>query len=257
MLQEFTKSGNWKIYGSLDPDILISGHSHTFAHFMALQKNKKLQKNIGLVTHANFDNKLRPDNEYWDFVVDQSGSRNLAISWNGNEHNLHFLIDTNIKFNSLNLKLGSKYPFVTIGQIKESFRATFYELELILSRFPDRSKICLLGTPSPKPQAQLNKKIQHDQFFIEMGEKIGIQRNDIKASSNQLRTFMWKITQELNAQSAREFGCKYLPTPSESFDSEFLLREIYSADDLTHANPEYGLLVLEKISEFFGVSVEH
>jgi hypothetical protein len=256
MLQEFTKSGTWKIYGGLDPEILIAGHSHTFAMFMALQQNNKFQGAIGLVSHANFDKQLRPDNEYWDFIVEQSEGKNLAISWNGNEHNLHFLIDTKMKFNSLGLNLGSKYPYITISRIKESFRSTFYQLELILSRFPDRSKICLLGTPPPKPQTQLNKKIQLDHFFLELGEKIGIQKNEIKVSSNELRTFMWKITQELNEKSAKEFGCKYLPAPSESFDSDFLLREIYCEDDLTHANPEYGLLMLEKISEFFGVSVE-
>jgi hypothetical protein len=256
MLQEFTKSGTWRIYGGLDPEILIAGHSHTFAMFMALQQNKKFQGAIGLVSHANFDKQIRPDNEYWDFIVEQSRGKNLAISWNGNEHNLHFLIDTKMKFNSLNLNLGSKYPFVTLSQIKESFRPTFYELELILSRFPDRSKICLLGTPPPKSQALLNSKIQDDEFFIEMGEKIGIQKKDIRVSSNELRIFMWKLTQELTEKSAKEFGCKFLPAPVESFERNFLLREIYSVDDLTHANPDYGLLMLEKIAESFGVSVE-
>ena len=256
MLQEFTKSGNWKIYGSLNPEILIAGHSHTFAMYMALLQNNVFQKEVGLVSHANFDKQQRPDNEYWDFVVEQSNGKNLAISWNGNEHNLNFLIDTKIKFNSVGMVQGSNYPFVTVNRIKESFRATFYELELILSRFPDRSKICVLGTPPPKPKDLLTERLQHDQFFLEMGEKIGIQKRDIRASNNELRTFMWKLTQELTEKSAKEFGCKYLPVPSESHDRNFLLKDKYSDDDLTHANPTFGLLMLQKISDYFGVSVD-
>jgi hypothetical protein len=256
MLKEFTESKNWKIYGNLDPKILIAGHSHTFAMYMALLQNKIFQTELGLVSHSDFDKQQRPDNEYWDFVVEQSKGRNLAISWNGNEHNLHFLIDTRAKFNSLNLSLGSKYPFVTLSQIKELFRPTFYELELILSRFPDRSKICVLGTPAPKPKDQLTDRLQHDEFFLEMGKKIGIQKRDIRASNNELRTFMWKLTQELTEKSAKELGCEFLPVPPESYCSDYLLKEKYSDDDLTHANPSFGLLMLQKISDHFRVSVE-
>jgi hypothetical protein len=256
MLQEFTKSGNWKIHGSLNPKILVAGHSHTFAMFMALQQNQNFQNTIALVSHANFDNQLRPDNEYWDFIVEQSNGKNLAISWNGNEHNLHFLIDTKIRFNSVGIHERSNYPFVTLTRIKELFRPTFYELELILSRFPDRSRICVLGTPSPKPQDLLTERIQHDQFFLEMGEKLGIQKSDIRASNNELRTFMWKLTQELTEKSAKELGCQFLPVPHESLDHNSLLNEIYCGDDLTHANPTFGGLMLRKISDHFGVSVE-
>jgi hypothetical protein len=90
---------------------------------------------------------------------------------------------------------------------------------------------------------------------MNLGEQLGLERNEIRASNDKLRTFMWSITQELTQSIAIKNKYKFLRTPIESYDKNRLILDKYSEDDLTHANPAYGLMMLEKISEFFGVSV--
>ena len=255
MIQELSDCGNWRIYGSKNPQILIAGHSHTFSMFMALQDSQKFSEFIGIVSQANFEDQKQIDQSYWKFVADQSKDKNLAIAWNGNQHNLNFLINTKVKFNSYGLDQGSNHPFVTISQIEELYKPTFDDLEKALGKVSSAREICLLGTPSPKSEKFLNQRLANDQFFMNLGEQLGLARNEIRASNDKLRTFMWSITQELTQSIAIKNKYKFLPTPIESYDKNRLLLEKFSEDDLTHANPVYGLMMLEKISEFFGVSV--
>lgn len=249
MLQEVSDCGDWRIYGSLNPKILVAGHSHTFQMFMAVQRRPEYRDFFGVVTHANFENQIRPNNNYWNFVAELAKNQTTAISWNGNQHNLHFLVDANLKFNSVGLIQGKNYPFVSTGRIKELFRPTFYELGLILSRFTNRENIYLLGTPAPKSKKYIDKNIEADGFFNQIGEEWGIPRQKIKASSNDLRAYMWKITQELTAKTAAEFGCKYVPIPKETHDEDGILLNKYYADDLTHANEDLAALVMDQLME--------
>lgn len=224
--------------------------------FMAIQRAPSLSKEIAIVTHANFDKPQQHDNDYWNYVLEISQDRNLAISWNGNQHNLHFLIEGNLKFNSIGLAQGKGYPAVSKARIKELFRPTFYELELILSRFSNRENICLIGTPAPKKSNFMKNYLHKEPYFLELGEKLGFSGKNLKISSEPLRSFMWEITQELTKKSAEKLGCSFLPTPSQTFDKNKIMLEKFYSDDLTHANPAYGAFFLERLLIFYGISHE-
>jgi hypothetical protein len=257
MPDQVSKSGNWKIYGSDNPEILVAGHSHTFSLLWALNKSEKFNQYFGIVTRTNLSEHINNDDEYWDFVSQSAKNRKLAISWNGNQHNIHFLVDSKLEFNSMGFQTKRDAPFVTRSRIDDLFRPTFYELELVLSRFTNTSNICLLGTPPPKSKSYLDQRLKNDPFFLEVGKNLGIKVRDIKASSDDLRVFMWKQTQILTKQVADKFQCDFLPSPGETHDSNYILEERFSADDLTHTNPDYGNIVLEDICRHFGVKVEN
>lgn len=257
MLNQLSKSGNWKIYGNDDPEILIAGHSHTFSLLRALNLSEKFENVFGIVTRTNLSEYLHNDDEYWDFVSQSAKNRKLAISWNGNQHNIHFLVDSEIEFNSKGFHTNKDAPFVTLSRIQDLFRPTFYELELVLGKFARTSNICLLGTPPPKPKNYLDKRLKNDPYFLEVGNKLGIKAKDLKASSDELRVFMWNQTQILTKQVADKFQCDFLPVPRETYDANNILIEEFFADDLTHTNPDYGSIVLKNICKHFGVKIEN
>lgn len=259
MLQEISKCGKWKVYGNLEPKILIAGHSHTFAMYLALQNSKKFLKNIALVTQSDFTAQNPQDNDYWNYVVELSKMQKTAISWNGNQHNIHFLLDANYKFNAFGLMQNKNFPYVSVSRIKEVFKPTFYELGLILSRFSNRNNLCLLGTPAPKTKSFLDSQLQKvsaETFFEDLGASMGISKNNLKASSNELRTFMWGITQQLTEKVGKDFSCDFLSSPKTTQNKDGILLEKYYTDDLTHANEEFGFIMLEAILNKYGIGDE-
>lgn len=254
MTDTISKCGKWKIYGNSESNYLIAGHSHLFAIYMAMNQQTSAQNVFGIITQNNFDKPQQPDSEYWDFVAHLSKNKNTLISWNGNQHNIHFLLNTDLKFSALGFHENKALPSVSLGRIKDLFRPTFYELELILSRFPNLENVCLLGTPSPKPKKLLNQFIQKDQYFIELAKKMNLDQSSMSVSDDDLRIFMWKVTQELTAETAIKFGCKFLATPKSTYDGDYLMLEKYSAPDLTHANERFGAVMLSEIQSFYGIS---
>lgn len=249
-----SKCEKWKLYGNPESNYLLAGHSHLFAMYMAMNNNAYFQQFFGLITQSEFNKPNQPDSDYWDFVAHLSKNKNTLISWNGNQHNIHFLLNTNLKFSAIGFHENKALPSVPLGRIKDLFRPTFYELELILSRFPNLENVCLLGTPSPKPKKLLNQFIQKDQYFIDLAKKLNLDQSSISVSDDDLRIFMWKITQDLTAETAIKFGCKFLATPKSTHDGNYLMLEKYSAPDLTHANESFGDVMLSEIQSFYGIS---
>lgn len=253
MLKEISDCGNWKVYGSLQPKVLIAGHSHTFALYLALMRDPKLQNIFAIVTHADFTNSIPQNNEYWNFVADLARFQESVISWNGNQHNIHFLVDGNFEFNTIGLIQNNKFPMVSISRVKELFRPTFYELGLILSRFADRSKLSVIGTPAPKSKNFIDERLSQDDFFVQLGETMGVNKQQIRATEDSLRVFMWELTQNLTEETAKEFGSRFIPTPVSSYNQHKVLNANYYTDDLTHANEEFGKLVFNELINIYGL----
>lgn len=249
MLQEYSKSGFWKVYGDLEAKVLVSGHSHTYAMLCAMQNRSEFHNSVAVVTQADFSQHRIHDYDYWDFVAELSTSQTTAISWNGNQHNVHFLLDTNETFIAYGLNQANETnaPVIPISQIKELFRPTFYELEMVLERFKDASNLILLGTPAPKPMPVIKKFLMGDNFYQDMAKSLGIELEKVKVSSDSLRVFMWEITQNLTQQLAIKFGCKFLPVPKVTLAANKTLADGYWADDVTHANEDFGALMIQEL----------
>jgi hypothetical protein len=250
-----TPSGSrtWTIYGNDSPKALIAGHSHTFALLMAIRRNPGLQAIFGLVAESR-EKKLGAgtmrDEEYWSYVAKVSLSQPTFISWNGNQHNIHFLVDEQMPFQIHDLY--NKYPsapVVPLVQVRELFAPTFNELRSTLSNFTTHESLTLLGTPAPKPKVFIDQILSKDKFFTTKAHSLGIPDSRIVASSDELRLAMWKLTQIMTKEIADEFGCKFMPTPQFSLDSKGLLREQFWSDDITHANQYFGELLLDDISK--------
>lgn len=249
MLKSTSDSGFWKVYGDLEPKVLVSGHSHTYAMLCAMQNRPQFHKSVAVVTQADFSQHKIHDYDYWDYVAELSVSQPTAISWNGNQHNLHFLLDLEDPFTSYGLKSLSKedLPIVPVSQIKALLRPTFYELELVLERFKDPRNLILIGTPAPKPKQVIKKFLLEDSYYQDLASSLNIKLSDVEVSSDELRVFMWDLTQSLTEQVAIKFGCKFFPVPEITLAEDRTLAKGYWADDVTHASEDFGALMIEEL----------
>jgi len=245
--------GNWKKYGADHARLVIAGHSHTYALYSAIQNSQDYLDKFAVISHENFLTRHIHDFTYWDFVAQESQNAPLAILWNGNQHNIHFLIDIKEKFNLYDLIIEEEAPFITKKQLDQLFSPTFFELELTLERLSKCKDITLVGTPPPKTKKFLDLFIKSDGFFLKLGEELEVDKNKITASSNMLRNYMWQYTQNVTKEIARKFNHKFLPCPENTYDESYTLLPQYYSDDLTHANETFGLELVKAFENFYGI----
>ena len=251
MLRQHSENGNWKVYGSRTPKILIAGHSHTFAMYVALMNSPEIQNDFAIVSNSDFSKHFPHDDEYWNFVASLSETQTTAISWNGNQHNIHFLVDDGGDFKTISYNQEASCVAISELQVEEVFRPTFYELELFLSRFPKPENVCLLGTPPPKSKSFLDRRLNSDSYFVNLARQAGVRDKKIYASSDSLRVYMWKVTQTLTQKTALKFGAKFLMVPESCHDEKLILKENFYTEDLTHANEKFGELMIKELAKFF------
>ncbi len=243
----FSKN-DWKIWGDKDSAVLIAGHSHTFSMHLAIEQNSKFRENFCIANQEDLSKHKLRDETYWEFVAANSNSKKIGIAWNGNQHNIHFLIETKKPFKVYNLINDNKdYPAVSLTRVKELYKNTFDELKSIIERYFLNVDFFLIGTPPPKSKNHLDKLIKADPLFIVLGNKFAIPTSELETSSDDLRIAMWKLTQKLTSEVANQFGVNFVGVPDEATSPNGLLKDKYWTDDLTHANEKFGALMLEQV----------
>ena len=250
-----SKKSDWKLYGSDDPRFLISGHSHTFSIYAALQNSTKHSKNFGIATQHNFKNPKKIDLSYWKFVVSQATDKTVLIFWNGNQHNIHFLLDTYEPFNVFKIyEKDSFSPVISLNQLKALFAPTFLELSEVIQLFPDTKNLALVQTPAPKAKAFIESKIQSVEFFLKLASEKKLKIDELEASSDTIRVGLWNLNNQLLNEISVKFDLPLIPIPADTIDKNGLLKEIFYTDDLTHANELYGLKMLEHLSGYLEIT---
>ena len=247
MLKELSKCGDWKIYGSKTPKALILGHSHSYSMYLSIKYSAGFSEKFAVLTQANFEKHVPVNEAYWDFAAELSKNNEVIIFWNGNQHNINFLIETNSKFNAYGLGSDVEYPVVPVTQIETLFRPTFLELENILTKFPKKSNVIIAGTPAPKSKDFLDQRLAaaiSEPYIEKIKSELNLKRDDLRASSDELRSFMWRINQSLLKEVSIKTECRYFPAPGETVINPGILKPNFYTDDLTHANQEYGDILL-------------
>jgi hypothetical protein len=256
MINNSSNNGDWSVYGSKTPKILIAGHSHTFALYSAITNQKKFGDFFAIVAQSDFSTHIQQSENYWDFVVSIAKNQPVGIMWNGNQHNIHFLLESDLKCNFYGLPIEVGMPQVPVKGIHELFKPTFNELAHVLNKFSKNTEIILLGTPGPKDSDFLNSKIANDPYFVKVGSDLGLTPKELRASNNSLRAYMWNITQTMTKDLAEDFGLRFVATPRKTLDDSLILKSEYYSDDLTHANELFGIEMLETLLNSVGIKNE-
>lgn len=242
------RNDSWTIYGNKKPEVLIAGHSHIFPMFMAVQRRPKYSNYFGVASQSDFKHPLERDKSYWEFVSKNSKKRTLAIAWNGNQHNVHFLLENGERFRLFEyFEESITHPTISRDRLKELFSPTFQELKSVLGLLRQPNNVVLLGTPPPKSKKFIDLQIQNEKFFIDLARKSGLSTNELKATSDQFRIAMWKFTQDETKSIASEFGCRFIKNPTDAIDQIGLLKEEFWTEDISHANEDFGALMLDEI----------
>jgi hypothetical protein len=254
-----SKSGKWALYGDADAQILVCGQSHAACILEAsnLPETKADSTvSISVCYSADLYTAGPPgDKEYWDFVVDLSRGKHVAIAWNGNQHNANFMFQTEPAFTMLGV---TDHPYdeesvpIPRSLIKDFFKPSFEELSELIPSLSNAASITLVNGPAPKPLSHIQNCILQEKYFTDIAESLGVDIGDLAITSDSLRLELWNVLAGMLANRAQELGANFLGAPALSRDAFGMLSPEYWTPDVTHANSKYGLLLIEEIGKLIG-----
>jgi hypothetical protein len=91
-----------------------------------------------------------------------------------------------------------------------------------------------------------------DWYYRDQASLLGLDLVESRIAPGPLRLKLWRVTQELMAEAADQYGCEFFSAPESAIDAGgFLKRELW-AEDATHGNAQYGRLVLDALARRYG-----
>jgi hypothetical protein len=239
-------------------EFIVAGHSHIFC--MGAQQSYAgpvALLPVSVAAHSGFFlmeewDKGRSE-RYWDRLVVEGRDRHVFLVFNGNQHFADFLISPTPMFDFFeSLVPGPLLDGATIVPrrlIKEFFAPSLGALRGVVERLKQTGcpSITIIGTPPPRPDLSgALRHVKESAFFRGVAEQKGIALAAIELTPARIMLKLWTVIQELLADTAREFGAAFLPVPTEARDADgFLMANLVGPDyDFTHANNEYGHLML-------------
>jgi len=249
------KSQPWKVYGNSDAGVFITGHSHTFSLYAKLIQSDFFSSKFGLISHSNFKSPKQVNLDYWKFVVANTKEKVVTIFWNGNQHNIHFLLETKESFNIFQIYQQDEYsPVISQERLTQLFKPTFDELRKVIELFPNPNNLKFVQTPAPKSKKFIDSKISSDDFFLNLAKQNNFDPAKIESTTDKLRVSLWEFNNQILGNLASEYAIDVIAVPSESRNEIGLLKEKFYTEDLTHANELYGELVLNQLVQEFNLT---
>ncbi len=193
--------------------------------------------------------------EYWLTAV-QHPAENVAIVWNGNQHNAHFLLE----FDQPLRLAGVEGLRPTVGQatrnvivsrsiFEELWRPDFDELKRVIQLIRSNKRCFVIGTPPPKDSDEILSHLKSDEYFVHRALSMGVSVEDFKVTPNDMRVALWEQIQNGMRSVARETDSVFVEVPDSCLTSSKLLPIGLGVPDATHANGSYGARILDAISQ--------
>ena len=265
MSKILSESGTWAIYGNIESQITIAGSSHAASILQTTLKDDpdgKHSSSLSICYTADLS-KGAPgggiywgDKTYWQYVSEKSNDKDLVIVWNGNQHIVNFLFQTIPPFTihgALDSDSATGYLPIPRTMIKAFFEPFFEELSEIIPLMKNAASITLINGPAPKPLSYIQTRVEHEPFFAEIANSLQVDIDSLEITSDQIRLELWKLISEMLETHAKALGTRFLSSPEKAVDSSGMLLEKYWNPDVSHANAEYGALLVEKLHDFFAV----
>lgn len=240
--------------------LILAGHSH----IVALVDNRdctppEVRKlNVGTDTFT-IDGTWPRDDAYWAQLAEAAKDSDVALMWGGNEHNSCYFFQEAYQFDFLSTYVNKIMPSMQIvprNRIAKRFNElTLNDLDAVLASLRDAGarSITLLGTPSPKKDSEaLRAMLPSEPFFVDWAKSIGTSLEDIKITLPHVRLKLWYLLQEMLQAAAARVNARFIPVPAESQDEEGYLLPAFWAQDITHANGDYGQLMLRNVLKELG-----
>jgi hypothetical protein len=237
---------------------VVAGHSHIFC--MGAPFNYKGERAL-LPTKAEgrkgfffVDKDAWPvTTEYFEDLVVQAKGRDVLLAWGGSQNILSFLFEPEVKFDffvgagdTIAEGVDAVLPKALLEAYEERFMGPLREL-LGKLRTSAASTV-VLGSMPPRPDIAetFEDSIRNAPAWRSLAEEHGVAIDRARIVSTRMLKKLWRVTQEMLEEAAREAGASFVPVPKEAFDAEGMLaREYWVPNDFTHANSDYGALMLK------------
>jgi hypothetical protein len=238
-----TPSEEWEWWGDAEtPDLFIAGHSHRRAFRTAiLQGLIGPSAGVALLERPREAEQshlwIAPDRQYWKQACAAAGSA-LVLVWKGNQHNHRFLLDTGTD----PLPEGD----VSAPSISALWAGTLRDIEVVVPR-SKAERVILLGTPPPKSEEETRRLLSKAPRFAEEMAAAGTTAEDVPMTPGPTRVALWRILQDDVERAAGRAGADFVGVPATVQTPEGYLKPEFSAEDISHANAEYAVVMLEEI----------
>lgn len=239
-------------------ELLIAGHSHSFACGVKALGDIRVEaiedSDLQIFGLMGGWKGSRTD-EYWDALIKNAKDKHVVLFWAGNQHNLGFMFKEEETFDFY-LKgfdqTSRDVKFVPKVVVQEHFSSSLSKVKKVLNELKNCgcSSINVVETPPPKgDDAFLIKFIKESEHFIKLAEKAGINIEQLDVSSSLFRLKLWKVCQELLKDICNEMGVRFIEVPHKMKADDGTLDKKYWANDITHANREYGKNILQHVHD--------
>lgn len=232
---------------------VVIGQSHSVAIQLALAG--ECANVDGIVVHR-IGSRTRPDES--DTVDDDRAMKIAAqvapdvavfLSLLGTHHNLLGLLRSGPDFDFL-ASLDDVPDPSAIVRIPHRAIATVFKEYLedypVLDELVETVKAPLFLLSPPPPKQSNDFMLSH---FMRRDKRMkygkSVQAVGIERPESRLK--LWRLETALMATWAQARGVGFVPAPAECFNEEGYLARKFYFDDATHANAEYGGLVLQQI----------
>jgi hypothetical protein len=244
--------------GASQRRILIAGHSHAYA--LGLPGAKADAEPQVVAIAPGFDGLTGPwprTNHYWDLLAQEakSGSYTVALSFLGNDHLAHFLIEESpfdfVRSEDPDEDVRRAVPLVPEALVREMFKPHASTLPAILGKLK-RAGVPTLVLGTPPPKQGLESLLATEPFFIKRLQALGMSTENVALCPSGLQLKLWRLLQTMLREAAEANGAVFVPFPADLVNEDGYLRPEYARDDVTHANAEAGVAVRNELAALVG-----
>ncbi len=245
----------WERVGPRSASVLVGGHSH----MLAFRHSMPLLDEAARSRAAVFDVRAAPvradlHDDYWPSLAEQTGCA-TAVLWAGNQHTVSLLLtDEPLTVVSPHASAppvirGRVAPYRMVMALWEP---SLEGLRDFVTTHPDAASVIIVGTPPPKPDAQVRAGISVEPYFVELLAAAGFTPQTAPVTDAATRVASWDALQDAMREIAAATGAGWMGVPDAARTDEGTLRPEYCESDATHANPAYGLLMWRRLLDRVG-----
>jgi hypothetical protein len=239
-------------------EFLVAGHSHIFsmgAPFNYRGERALLPTKVGGRKGFFFiDKDAWPvTTEYFEELIDRANGKDVVLSWGGSQNIMSFLFEPEVKFDffaggdeTLADGIEAIIPKALVQAHEERFVGP---LRGVLAKLRSTAaSTVLVGTMPPRPDIAetFADSIRQAPAWRALAEENGVEIDRATVVSPAMLKKLWRVSQEQLEGAALEAGAIFLPVPEAVFDENgFLAEKYWTPNDFTHANADYGALMLK------------
>lgn len=238
--------------------IVIAGHSHT--NCLGLIRPNVDGVVIEALTPPKSDlyglvHQAPPPTNFAELIGMNSDGMHLALLWQGNYHLAKYLFVDDVPFDFVlssapEMSLHENASLLPEALVEAGLRPAIGDLGAAIRKIRHAgspASITVVSAPPPKPDDDFIRVHLRREFATRLSE-FKYDESTVELTPPSVRLKLWRLFMDMQADMAARLNASFLKAPPECLDESGFLARRFWADDVTHANLEYGGILLSYIS---------